>query len=347
MFRFPLYGYGTADVKLGSTTFSRAVDTTLDRALLGYGNVGLAVRRRLPGWPADPPRIDGKVVLVTGAATGVGLAACTGFARLGASVHALGRNQRRAEQAVRRVLDAMPQANVHPAICDLSSLAAIQQFTATFVESNPRLDVLVHNAGTMPYEREYSLDGHELMFATHVLAPFALSEQLAPALERSAPSRVIFVSSGGMYSQQLPAPDFESEKTAYNPKKLYARTKREQVVLAELMAAQFEPRGIFVHSMHPGWVDTEGVRQYMPRFRSMTRPILRSPEEGADTIVWLGAAPEAVQSSGRFWHDRRPRPTHYLLGAGADSERDRRQLWRRCETLVSRGGSPTPTGANR
>jgi dehydrogenase/reductase SDR family protein 12 len=322
----------------GLNSISGAVDTALDRSLvLGYGNLGLAIRRHLPGWPADPPRMDGKIVLVTGAGSGLGLAAAQGFARLGATVCALARNERRAEQAVRGVLDAVPGADVQPAVCDLSSLAKIDAFTAKFIAEHERLDVLVNNAGVMPYEREYSLDGHELMFATHVLAPFALIAQLSPLLERSAPARVILVGSGGMYAQGLPSSDFESEHAAYSPKRLYARTKREQVVIGELWAQRLEPLGVFVHSMHPGWADTEGVQSYMPRFHSLTRPILRSAEEGADTIVWLGAAPEAIESPGRFWHDRRTRPTHYLIGPGAESESDRRKLWRRCETLVERG----------
>lgn len=324
-------------MKLAAGSPSRAIDTTLDRTLvLGYGNVGFAVRRRLPGWPADPPRIDGKVVLVTGANSGLGLAACQGFARLGATVHALARNERRADQAVQAILEAVPGADVRPAVCDLSSLAKVEAFTAEFIDKTSRLDVLVNNAGVMPYEREYSLDGHELMFATHVLAPFALIAQLAPLLERSAPARVILVSSGGMYAQGLPSGDFESEHAAYSPKKLYARTKREQLVIGELWAERLEPRGVFVHSMHPGWADTEGIQEYMPQFRSLMRPILRSPAAGADTIVWLGAAPEALQGGGRFWHDRRPRPTHYLIGPRTESDSDRRKLWRRCETLVER-----------
>jgi dehydrogenase/reductase SDR family protein 12 len=321
----------------GFNRISGAVDTALDRSLLlGYTNVGLELRRHLPGWPADPPRMDGKVVLVTGAGSGLGLAAVQGFARLGATVHALARSERRAEQAVRSALDAVPGVDVRPSVCDLSSLARIDAFTTEFIAEHDRLDVLVNNAGVMPYEREYSLDGHELMFATHVLAPFALIGQLSGLLERSAPARVILVGSGGMYAQALPSSDFESENTAYSPKRLYARTKREQVVIGELWAQRLEPRGVFVHSMHPGWADTEGVQSYMPRFRSLTRPILRSAEQGADTIVWVGSAPEALESSGRFWHDRRTRPTHYLFGPGAESESDRRKLWRRCETLVER-----------
>jgi dehydrogenase/reductase SDR family member 12 len=106
------------------------------------------------------------------------------------------------------------------------------------------------------------------------------------------------------------------------------------VVITEEWARRLEDRGIVVHSMHPGWVDTEGVRQWLPVFRKLTRPIIRSPEDGADTIVWLGGALEPLESTGCFWHDRRPRPTHYLLGAGEESAADRRRLWDLCRSLI-------------
>ncbi|HET6551215.1 MAG TPA: SDR family NAD(P)-dependent oxidoreductase [Solirubrobacter sp.] len=313
---------------------STVVDTALDRSIaLGYGNIGLHVRRALPGWPDDPPRMDGKVALVTGAASGLGLATAAGYARLGASVRALGRNEARAGEAAAQIRAQVPGADVRPVGCDLSSLADLRAFVARFTASEPRLDVLVNNAGVMPDERERSADGVELTFATHVLAPWVLIDGLRELLARSAPARVINVSSGGMYGQALPAGDPQSERARYGPKKFYARTKRQQVVITEQWAERLEGTGVVVHAMHPGWADTEGVQNWMPAFRAVTRPIIRDPEQGADTIVWLGAADEPLRCTGRFWHDRRPRPTHYRLGAGEDSEAARRELWRTCEEL--------------
>ena len=284
-------------------------------------------RRRLPGWPSDPPRMDGAVVLITGAASGLGLASARAFTRLGATVHALARDEARAAEAVGQ-----------PECCDLSDLAAVRAFAEDFARREPRLDVLVNNAGVMPDERTLSPDGHELMFATHVLAPLALTTLLAEPLSRGAPGRVINVSSGGMYGQALPAPDWESERTRYSPKLLYARTKREQMVITELMAERLRGRGVVVHAMHPGWVDTEGVQRWMPVFRKLTRPIIRTPDQGADTIVWLGAAPSPAERTGLFWHDRTPRPTHYRLGASHDSDGDRQALWRYCENALVAAG---------
>ena len=286
------------------------IDTALDRSVvLGYGRLGLLARRRLPGWPADPPRIDGATVLVTGAASGLGLAAACGFARLGATVHTLTRDT-----------------------CDLSNLAAVKAFAQEFAAREPRLDVLVNNAGVMPAERTVSAVGHELMFATHVLAPLALTMLLLPG-------RVINVSSGGMYAESLPEDDdWESERTTYSPKKLYARTKREQVVITEMLAERLRGRDVVVHAMHPGWAETPGLARAMPSFRRIARPILRTADEGADTILWLGAAPEPGRSTGLFWHDRRARPTHYRFGPGSDSAGDRERLWDYCEAALRNAG---------
>jgi NAD(P)-dependent dehydrogenase (short-subunit alcohol dehydrogenase family) len=312
------------------------IDTLLDRSIaLGYGNLGLGLRQRLSGWPADPPRMDGRVVLVTGAASGIGLAACRGFARLGASVRAVARNERRARGAAEQIVSAVADADVQPLVCDLTDLRALRALADRLLAGEERLDVLVHNAGVMPDHRTQSRDGHELMFAVHVLAPFALNAWLGDLLAHSAPARIITVSSGGMYGQRLPAGDPESDGTAYSPSKLYARTKREQVVLSELWAERLAGRGVVVHAMHPGWVETPGLARSLPGFHTAARLILRDPDEGADTIVWLGGATEALRSTGRFWHDRRARPTHYLLGASEDPPQARRQLWDYCEAAIS------------
>ncbi|WP_326834894.1 SDR family NAD(P)-dependent oxidoreductase [Amycolatopsis rhabdoformis] len=316
--------------------FATTIDTALDRGIvLGYGSVGLRVRRRLPGWPADPPPMPGKTVLVTGAGSGLGLAAATGFARLGAQVHVLGRNAERAGEAARRTLERAPGADVRPQACDVSDLAQLRAFAEKFAGEEPRLDVLVNNAGVMPGRRTHTADGLELTFATQVVAPWVLTAGLEPVLARSAPSRVINVVSGGLYGQRIPAGDLQSADTRYGPKKVYARTKREELVLTQQWAERLLDRGVHVHAMHPGWADTEGVRTGMPVFRALTRPVIRTPDEGADTIVWLGSAPEAVESSGLFWHDRRPRPATHPLGAGPDDEPARKRLWDYVEGIAT------------
>ncbi|MCU1593000.1 MAG: short-chain dehydrogenase/reductase [Frankiales bacterium] len=306
---------------------SRAVDALLDLSVVGgYGRPGLALRRRLADWPADPPRMDGKVVAITGASAGIGRAAAVGFARLGASVHLVGRDQGRTEAAAAAVREQVPGAAVQVDLCDVSTLASLKAFTASW--TGP-LDVLVNNAGVMVAERELTDDGVERTFATNVLGPFWLVRELA---DRMTPgSRVITVSSGGMYGQRLDD-DLLSEK--YAAVAAYARTKRAEVVLTEMWAVR-HPTIVF-HAMHPGWADTPGIQGSLSTFAKVAGPILRSAEQGADTIVWLGGAPEAGEVSGLFWHDRRPRPTH-LLGLNKEAAGARRALWELCEELASRG----------
>jgi dehydrogenase/reductase SDR family member 12 len=151
---------------------------------------------------------------------------------------------------------------------------------------------------------------------------------------------VINVSSGGMYSQALPADDLQSDHADYSPPRIYARTKREEVVITEELARHLLGTGVVVHAMHPGWVRSKGIEEALPRFSAVAGPIIRSVQGGADTIVWLGGAPEAVARTGLFWHDRRPRPTHYLFGPGAEPAADRQRLWDLCQSLLDAAGRP-------
>ncbi len=303
---------------------SNVVDTGLDRTVaLGYGNVGLLIRRRLPRWPADPPRMDGKLVLVTGAASGLGLAAVREFAELGADVMGVVRSQERAADLDATVARDFGSAGarVRSVVCDVSSVQSIRDFAGRVGEQSDHVDVLVNNAGVMPDERQESDDGVELTFATHVLGPYVLTHALAGMLHHGG--RVINVTSGGMYSQRLPAADLQTTQAAYHPKKVYAQTKRAQMIITEHLAASLVDREIIVHAMHPGWADTPGVRRWLPVFRIVTRPIIRTPKQGADTIVWLGGAPDPALSTGRLWQDRAQRPTHYLSRTReTDDDRD-------------------------
>jgi NAD(P)-dependent dehydrogenase (short-subunit alcohol dehydrogenase family) len=311
---------------------SRALDAGLDLSVIGgYTNLGFSIRSR--SWRALP-RMDGKVVLITGASSGLGLAAAEGFAELGATVWLAVRNLEGGERARARLLEQQPAAQVHLALCDLSRLRSVRRFCERFVAEAPRLDVLVNNAGVLTQERQLSDDGIELTLATNVVGPFLLTQLLAPVLERSAPSRIVNVSSGGMYTQRLEIDDLQSERGDFHGPTVYARSKRVQVVLSEMWAARLAGTGVTVHSMHPGWADTGGIRSSLPRFHRLARPLLRTPQQGSDTTVWLGAASEPADSSGGFWHDRRRRPTHRLPGT-RETEADRRRLWAACVALSS------------
>lgn len=307
-----------------------ALDTALDKSLvLGYTKIGPALRRHW--WPADPEpgALVGRHVVVTGASGGLGLAAAAGIARLGATVHLLGRTESRLLEAVETIRRDQPDADVLPEVCDISDLDAMRAYAADLAERVPVLHAIVHNAGVMPPERVESAQGHESTLATHVIGPLAMTEALRGNLAAAESPRVVVVSSGGMYSAPLDSTigdDMEYRRGRYEGIRAYARTKRIQVTMTELMAKRYAADGITVHSMHPGWADTPGISDSMPTFSKVLRPILRSGEQGADTVVWLTAATSAARTTGLFWCDRLPRSTYYLPRRH-DDPAARRSVW--------------------
>ena len=321
---------------------SSLIDTALD-VTVAPGYTSLGYRLRSHGWDALP-RMDGKVVLVTGATAGLGRAAAEGFAALGASVRMLARDAGRGEEARAAIARASGNDDVRVALGDMSDLASVRRFAEEFLAAEERLDVLVNNAGILPQERTLSPDGNELAFATNVLGPFLLTELLLPLLRASAPSRIVNVSSGGMYTERIRVDDLQTERLDFDGPAVYARTKRAQVILTELLAERLAGTGVVVHAMHPGWADTPGVQSSLPRFHTLTKPFLRNAEQGADTILWLGAADEPAQSSGGFWHDRRRRPTHRLPST-RETPADRLALWEACERLSGLTASDHERGA--
>ncbi len=310
------------------------LDTALDRTIApGYSRIGFAVRSRL--WGGETvPRLDGHTVAITGATSGLGEAAATALAALGATVLLLVRDLERGERARARIASRMGtgEADVHLYACDLADLSSVRRCAEEVAGGHPRLRVLINNAGVLPAARELSADGIELTFATNVVGPFLLTELLVPALAAAAPSRVINVSSGGMYSQRIRLADLQMERSEFDGVVAYARSKRAQVMLTDQWAQRLGPLGILVHAMHPGWVDTPGVRSSLPRFHRITKHVLRTPEQGADTVVWLAAAELPGIVTGGFWHDRRQRPKH-VLGRTRETPGERELLWRRCAEL--------------
>jgi NAD(P)-dependent dehydrogenase (short-subunit alcohol dehydrogenase family) len=309
---------------------SSGLDWILDRTVVpGYTRLGMRLRRHW--WPADPPpgSLAGKVVAITGANSGLGKATTLGVARLGGEVRMLCRDLGRGQRARDEILERVPDATLHVDRCDVSDLGSLPGVAKKLLSDVPRLHGLVHNAGVLPPERTETLEGHELTLATHVLGPHLLIDALRPALVADGNGRVVFVASGGMYAQRLYVDDPEYTRDSYSGTTAYARTKRMQVHLAEEWARQLRSDGVAVHSMHPGWADTPGVQDSLPGFAKVTGPLLRSPEEGADTIVWLLASPEASESTGLFWHDRRPRTTSYLARTRPSPD-EVRDLWSFC-----------------
>ena len=280
--------------------------------------------------------LAGRVALVTGANSGIGFATSLALAARGATVWMLCRDPQRGARAVREVRRRTGSARVHLGLLDVSDLGAVRAFAAGL--RAPRVDILVHNAGVLPDARVASPEGHELTLATHVLGPWLLTRELEPKLLASGDARVVFVSSGGMYTQRLSLDDCEWQRRPYDGVAAYAQTKRMQVVMARLLAEQFPARCVTASAMHPGWADTPAVRTSLPKFWSAMRGRLRSPVEGADTVIWLAASARARGRSGRFWFDRAERSAH-LLPWTRESLAERAALREFCERNTSPGAA--------
>jgi NAD(P)-dependent dehydrogenase (short-subunit alcohol dehydrogenase family) len=318
------------------------LDKALDWTVLpGYTKLGYAARERLVG--RGRLDLEGRSVMVTGASAGIGEAACNELARAGALVHLVVRNRERGEEARQRISAASGSEALELHLCDVSNLASVREFATGFAASGGPLHVLVNNAGLLPAERTHTDEGFELSFATNVLGPFLLTSLLLGPLRRSAPSRVINVSSGGMYTERIRLDDLQLERREFDGAAFYAHTKRAEVILSEEWGRRLAPDRITVHSVHPGWVATAGVQESLPRFNKVMGPLLRDPDQGADTIVWLAGSPEAARSTGEFWHDRRPRPKHRIPRTRETPE-ERVRLFDECERLcdLAPGGATDP-----
>lgn len=314
-------------------TFERAVDLIIEAPVFtSFTRLGYDIRSRLAHW-TDLSSYDlaGRVVMITGATSGLGLAAAERLARCGATVVLLGRDRAKTERVRDQLAASSGNEHLDVAVADMGDLESVRTAAADVQQRHARLDVLIHNAGALTATRQVAPSGIELTVASQVVGPFLLTGLLLDRLRHSSPARVITMSSGGMYSAALKVDDLQMGDD-YKGAQQYAQAKRAQVTLNEMWAQHVPANEVVFHAMHPGWADTPGVRESLPTFRKVVGPLLRSPEQGADTLVWLAADDhEPVASSGGFWLDRRVRPIHRLPSTKrSDTAARRQQLWDWC-----------------
>lgn len=298
--------------------FNSILDRLILPGALGFTRYGYQLRKR--NWKAENPCMEGRTVVVTGATSGLGLSASHNLARLGARVVLVGRNPDKAEIARQEVIQASGNENIVVQLADLGLMAEVRELAARLLDSEPLIHVLVNNAAILPAKRELTAEGLEQTFATDLLSPYLLTELLLPRLRESAPARIINVLSGGMYLSGLKLDDLEYEQGDFDGSRAYARAKRALMVLTEQWAEQLQGSDVVVNAMHPGWADTPGVEDSLPGFHNVMQKFLRSPEQGADTIVWLASDPAAAESSGRFYLDREPHVTTVFPCTGGNSQ---------------------------
>jgi NAD(P)-dependent dehydrogenase (short-subunit alcohol dehydrogenase family) len=251
--------------------------------------------------------MEGKVVLITGGTSGIGRAAATALAAMGAEVAVTGRSRQRGEAAVEEIRDTSGNERVSLMLADLAVQTEVRGLAEEFRERYDRLDVLVNNAGIIQSKRTETPDGLELTLAVNHLAPFLLTNLLLDLLKESAPSRIITVSSEARRGAQIDFEDLQSERR-YRAFKVYGMTKLANILFTYELAERLEGTGVVANCLHPGGVNTNfgtNNRSFGTLLFRAFKPFMRTPEQGADTIVYLAISPEAGKMTGRYLTDRK------------------------------------------
>jgi NAD(P)-dependent dehydrogenase (short-subunit alcohol dehydrogenase family) len=252
--------------------------------------------------PAEEMTLKDKVVMITGANSGIGKAATLALAKMGANVVMVVRNKEKGEVARSEIIRGSQNALVDLLIADLSSLESVRRLATEFEKKYSKLHVLINNAGLFNQRRHVTADGYENTFATNYLAPFLLTNLQLDQLKASAPSRIINVSSVGHYNGHINFNDLNLEKE-YGGWKAYGQSKLALVLFTHELAKKLQGTGVTVNSVHPGTVATNiWTRPFGPVGFIMALPklFMTRPEQGAQTIVYLASSPDARNLSGEY-----------------------------------------------
>ena len=314
-------------------TVEHAVDSIIEAPVVtSFTRVGFDIRSRVGHW-TDISAYDltGRVVLITGATSGIGLCAAEQLARCNATVVLIGRDRTKTQRVRDELVARTGNDNLDVVVADLADFDAVRAAAAEVLRRHARLDTLIHNAGSLAATRRAAPSGIELTVAGQVVGPFLLTGLLLDRLRHSSPGRVITMSSGGMYTASL-EPDHLQMGDDYKGSQQYARAKRAQVTLNEMWAQRVPGDEVVFHAMHPGWVDTPGLREALPTFRKLV-PAPCCVHRNRAPTRWSGWPPTVmpVAASGGFWLDRRLRAIDRLPRTRRSDTADRRrQLWEWC-----------------
>ena len=276
--------------------------------------------------------MGGKVVLITGGTSGIGKAAATALAGMGATVVITGRNEERGKRALQEIREESGNDGVELILADLTVQDEVRRLAEELRERHNQLEVLVNNAGLVLSERTETPDGIEMQLAINHLAPFLLTNLLLDLLKESAPSRIVTVSSDAHRWAKIDLDDLPSRKR-YRGMQVYGKTKLANIMFTYELAERLEGTGVTANCMHPGGVNTNfGNNQRGPislLFR-LFKPFMRSPEQGADTLIYLASSPEVEGMTGKYLADRKVK----AASDAAYDETTRKRLWEASEELT-------------
>jgi NAD(P)-dependent dehydrogenase (short-subunit alcohol dehydrogenase family) len=250
-----------------------------------------------------------KTVLVTGATSGIGLEASVTLAGMGAELILVARDPVRGDAALDRARQQSGAQAVSVMQCDFASLAQIRALAAAVMTSRSRLDVLVNNAGSFSPTREVTEAGIERTFAVNHLGPFLLTNLLTDLLQRSAPARVVTVTSAAHRSGQLPFDNLQFEKGGHGIMRAYSRSKLANVLFTFELARRLAGTGVTANCLHPGTVATNiwsHAPWYAQPLLAVAKLFMMSAEKGAQTIVYLAASPAVEGRTGGYYEHNHP-----------------------------------------
>jgi dehydrogenase/reductase SDR family member 12 len=262
---------------------------------------------------ADGVDLTNKVVVITGANSGIGKELATYAASKGAKLYMVCRSKDRAEAARDEIIKATDSQTVDIVLSDLAELASVRKAAEELQSKTKQVDVLVCNGGVLLNDKQVSSEGNELTFASHLLGgSYLLSQLLLPQLKAAEDPRIIFVSSGGMYSVPFPdwptaTSDKDAAKHAYDGNLAYAYAKRGQVLLAEQYTKMYPE--IKTVSSHPGWTATPAVDLAYGDNKKYLEP-MRTIWQGSEGIAWLMGTKGSNLEGGAFYLDRKPQRKH-------------------------------------
>jgi retinol dehydrogenase-12 len=276
--------------------------------------------------------LTGKVCLVTGATSGIGRAAANALAQQGAMVVFLSRNAAKCAQVAAEMQSATGNQSIGFISADLSSLAAVRAAASEFRQRYARLDVLLNNAGVSPSRRRESIDGYEYTLALNHLGHFLLTNLLLDMSVASAPARIVGVSSNIYKQARLDFDDLQL-RHKFSAMRVYANSKLANVLFTVELARRMAGKCVTVNAMTPGLVKTN-IGQEEGRLYAFSKRMAdffggKTPEEGADTLVWLATSPEVAGMTGQYFQNRRALP----LSRDASDPDLAAQLWRVSEEL--------------
>jgi NAD(P)-dependent dehydrogenase (short-subunit alcohol dehydrogenase family) len=255
--------------------------------------------------------MTGKICLVTGANSGIGKATTSGLARMGATVVMICRNREKGETVRAEIIAQSGNQSVDLMIADLASQQSIRQLATDFKRKYQQLHVLVNNAGGIFGRRVLTEDGLEQTFAVNHLAYFLLTSSLLELLQASAPSRIVNVTSEAQRAGIINFDDLQAEN-GYSAQRAYSQSKLANILFTYELARRLAGTGVTANVVHPGAVRTGFGSTASTSFRIVVKllsPLMRNPEKGADTVVYLAASPEVEGVTGKYFSDRKERPS--------------------------------------